>query len=61
MADEPDGSGRLDRVEAILERMQEEEKTYRAAQRERDAITGERIDKLVLAIGNLIASQATKY
>ena len=51
---------RLLKIEANLEEMQEEEKAYRAAQRERDAVTGERIDKLVVAIGNFIASQPAR-
>jgi hypothetical protein len=51
---------RLLKIEANVEQMQEDEKAYRAAQRERDAVTGDRIDKLVIAIGNFIASQAVK-
>ncbi len=81
MANEGNGSGRLDRAEALLdklaeristttwlheerllkieaniEQMQEDEKAYRTAQRERDAAADARVDKLVSSIGNLISN-----
>jgi hypothetical protein len=76
---EGNGSGRLDRIEAILEKlvertstttwlhedriqkienniveMQEEEKTYRAAQRQRDEEFSERVNDLVVAMGKFV-------
>jgi hypothetical protein len=77
---EGNGSGRIDRIEALLEKMaertttnawlheqrllkieenleqmQDEEKAYRTAQRERDAAADARFDKIVLFIGELIS------
>jgi hypothetical protein len=45
---------RIAHIEANIEQMQEDEKAYRAAQRASDEASGQRIDKLVSAIGELI-------
>jgi hypothetical protein len=77
---EGNGSGRIDRIEALLEKMaertttnawlheqrllkieenleqmQDDERAYRIAQRERDAATDARVQSLVSSIGDLIA------
>ncbi len=45
---------RLQKIEANIESMQEEEKTYRAEQRKRDEAADARVDKLVVAIGEFV-------
>jgi len=46
---------RLQKIEANIEQMQEEEKAYRVSQRERDAAADARVDKLVSSIGELVS------
>jgi hypothetical protein len=46
---------RLVKIEENLEQMQNEEKAYRVAQRERDAAADARVDKIVSSIGELIS------
>jgi hypothetical protein len=46
---------RLLKIEENLEQMQDEEKAYRIAQRERDAAADARVDRIVTSIGELIS------